>query len=764
MKAALISFHNAYNYGACLQAYALQEAVRELAVDCEYIDYMNAERTARYSMSARLRRDLKKKNLKGAVKDVLGTPFILIRRRQFDRFYKKYLHKTPETFHSAAELAGLENRYDKFISGSDQIWNAEHNGQDAAFMLGFVHDRHKKVSYASSFGMDTIPSELRSWYAEHLKGIGYLSTREQAGVNIIQNLLGRHAHLVLDPVFLLDASVWRRLIPNTKIGEHYTFYYLNAPFNLSDIERVTGYQDQSRRILSTSVKPQDFIKRGQKITVSMGPEEFLQSIDQADLVVTTSFHCLAFALLFHKKFVAILSGDAGRDERLLNLIKITGLEKRIFTPQMTKEDVDQPIDYLEVEKRLDAFRNYSANYLKAALYEGENEADSLAEPVIPENREDLYTICPTQNCFGCGACSQICPVKAITMQTDQEGFLRPTVNHTACILCHQCRKVCPANHQKTAVEGQRCYAAKNTRDIRAKSSSGGAFRCLASEMIQRGGVVVASEMNKDWKLRHTVARTMEEVERQGRTYYVQSEVYPRFREIRDMLKEGTPVLFVGTPCQVRGLTLFLGKDDPNLLTVDLLCHGVPSPGMFQAFIEYLQSRGNVTALSHRDKSIGWKGYCVSAEIGGKVYRNNGWLKAYNVMFSHGLINRPSCYHCPYTNYDRPSDLTIGDYWGIEKKHKVFFDKMGVSLIFANTAKGQEFLSAAGTQMELLEIQKSDCVQNSLRKPQAQPALRLACMEEMRVSYVQAARKYGEWNAYGFVKEKIRRVTLRLKGY
>lgn len=763
MKVGLISFHNADNYGACLQAYALQEAVQNLNISCEYIDYINQSRSDRYKILARIRKSLKDKKIGEAVKLVLGSPFIISRHLKFSRFYQRYLKKTAKIYHSSEEAAELEKQYDKFIIGSDQVWNAEHNGTDSSYFLSFVKDTSKKISYSSSFGMASIPDELLTWYSENLRTIPCLSTREQAGVDLIEKLIDKRAHLVLDPVFLLDRSKWLRLIKTPDHSYRYTFYYINAPFDYEVIEQVTGYRDSHRNILSASVSIRDFFKKDQKVTFSMSPEVFLKQINDAELIVTTSFHCLAFSIIFHKRFIAVLSGNKGKDERLLNILKITGLENRIFSRSMTIEDINADIDYDDVDKRLEVYKNYSKNFLQLGIIEGAEKANELSEPVIKERLPQQYDICDQEKCSGCGACHLRCPKNAIAMKEDEDGFLRPIIDETKCIQCGLCKKVCQHNSQLQSISNQKYYAVKQSPVIRSTSSSGGAFKTMAYSVISNGGVVIAAELDRDWRIKHKVATELDAVNKQGKTYYVQSNAFEQFQNAEYLLNKGLTVLFVGTPCQISGLKKYLNQEYSNLITCDLICHGVPSPKMFNTLIKYLRSKGDLSELNHRDKSIGWKGYTVTAVISGKKYKNTGWLKAYNVMFSHGLINRTSCFQCQYSSYNRPSDITIGDYWGVENHHPRLSDRLGVSLVMVNTEKGKTFFNNAFTRCEIVELEKRETAQNALLRPQNKPKKRLGCLIAMEKSYEHAAKKYGEWNIKGYIKEKIRRTIMVIKG-
>lgn len=368
MYLALLSFHNAANYGAAMQAYALQAFLEKNGYKCEYLDYVNNSRKAEYSMSDHIIKSLKKGSILSALKYMLGTPFMEVRKMRFNRFYNKYLKISEKTYTNAKEAEEAESLYDKFIVGSDQVWCAENNGGDVAYLLSFIKNRNKKMSYSSSFGKDEIPKELKSEYAHCLNNMAHLSTREQFGVDMIKQMTGRDATLVLDPVFLLTTKDWTKLIPQ-KNSEKYIFSYTNTSEQFPSFLKQTNYPLEGKRIykLSSQTTLLDFVNSKIKVMYSMSPQSFLQSIYYAEFVVTASFHCLAFSILFHKPFAVFLSGNGGKTGRLSTLLEYFGLNDRVVTENTTLSDIQKPIDWDYVDKVLIEKRQESMNYLLGSI-------------------------------------------------------------------------------------------------------------------------------------------------------------------------------------------------------------------------------------------------------------------------------------------------------------------------------------------------------------------------------------------------------------
>jgi len=300
-----------------------------------------------------------------------------------------------------------------------------------------------------------------------------------------------------------------------------------------------------------------------------------------------------------------------------------------------------------------------------------------------------------KDCCGCYACVQKCPVQCIAMKDDEEGFFYPVIDLTQCIDCGLCEKVCPVIHQGKERKPEFIYAAKNKDDlIREKSSSGGVFTLIAKEIIAEGGIVFGARFDERWNVRHDWIDNEEDIEFFRGSKYVQSDVNDHFKQAEEFLRQGRKVLFSGTPCQIAGLKLYLKKNYENLLTIDFICHGVPSPKIWQQYLhEFMQksgiSKGNIRSILFRDKVVGWKIFsftCEHTDIrSGSVKRfsepfyKNPFIKG----FLADLYLRPSCYDCPSKCFKSGSDMTIADYWGIDDVLPEFNDDRGVSLVFAN---------------------------------------------------------------------------------
>lgn len=302
------------------------------------------------------------------------------------------------------------------------------------------------------------------------------------------------------------------------------------------------------------------------------------------------------------------------------------------------------------------------------------------------------------NCCGCNACAQKCPKQCISMQEDGEGFLYPKVDLERCIDCHLCEKVCPCLNQEASMTPFVCYAAKNVNEeIRMQSSSGGTFTAISENIIAQGGVVFGARFDDCWQVVHSCVETHEGLAILRGSKYVQSKIGDTFKSAESLLKKGRKVLFSGTPCQISALYHYLSKEYENLLTIEVVCHGVPSPKIWREYLQTLKI-GDIGFISHKDKTTGWRNYSFTVKnTSGKViFTEKASDNKYLMAFARNLTLRPSCFSCPTKAGKSQADITIADYWGIEHFFPQLDDNKGTSFICCNTLKGKNIIE----QLEL----------------------------------------------------------------
>ena len=300
-------------------------------------------------------------------------------------------------------------------------------------------------------------------------------------------------------------------------------------------------------------------------------------------------------------------------------------------------------------------------------------------------------------CTGCSACYASCGRGAISMVADAEGFLQPVIDEAKCVNCGLCEKACPVLSKLPLRTPLAVYAAKaKDEELRMKSSSGGVFSLLARAVIADGGIVFGAGFDHaDWHVMHKSAENEEELEDLRGSKYVQSEMGDVFRCVKAELAKNRKVLFSGTPCQIAGLRLFLGKPYGNLLLVDVVCHAAPSPLVWKKFLEKRllavteSSLSSIKRISFRRKNCGWKRFSLSLRFANdKEYLADLTKDTFLRGFLSELYNRPSCHNCHSRELKSASDLTIADYWRVHEKMPEMDDDKGTSLVLVNTAKGE----------------------------------------------------------------------------
>ena len=309
----------------------------------------------------------------------------------------------------------------------------------------------------------------------------------------------------------------------------------------------------------------------------------------------------------------------------------------------------------------------------------------------------MITISDKHNCCGCSACVRACPKQCISMQQDAEGFLYPQVDSSSCIDCGLCEKVCPFLHPYESRTPMHTYAAiNNDEQVRMESSSGGIFTLLAEQVINDGGVVFGARFDKNWQVTLDHTEAIDGLAAFRGSKYVQACVGDTYAKCAKFLKTGRKVMYSGTPCQIAGLKHYLRKEYDNLLTVDFVCHGVPSPKVWEKYLHELVETVNVQGVSMRDKQHeGWKrfNFVLDYKKEGKMISLSSWHQKNDYMnaFLRDMILRPSCYACKAKECRSHSDITIADFWGIQSIRPAMDDDKGTGLVLIHTTKGKEYV-------------------------------------------------------------------------
>lgn len=321
------------------------------------------------------------------------------------------------------------------------------------------------------------------------------------------------------------------------------------------------------------------------------------------------------------------------------------------------------------------------------------------------DRKDTWIYpCVADDCTGCSACFAICHSGAVAMCADDRGFLHPVVDAQKCIRCGACLKVCPVRKRGSPAVPLVALAARaKDVELRAKSSSGGVFGVIARHVLRCGGVVFGAAWKDGLSVAHVGIDSEGDLPRLLTTKYVQSDVRNTFVDCRHALESNRLVLYSGTPCQIAGLKNFLGKPYANLRLLQIVCHAVPSPWVWNLYVNHCERKYQVTLLqaSFRDKCTGWKDF--SHTWNGGAFRESGVANSYAAAFFKHLSIRPSCTRCPARRLSSGADLTIGDCWGVESLAPEFDDDKGASIVVATSAAGEEMIESVKDEMDVVPV-------------------------------------------------------------
>lgn len=398
------------------------------------------------------------------------------------------------------------------------------------------------------------------------------------------------------------------------------------------------------------------------------------------------------------------------------LDKITKQYNAYMDKILTKHN----IEFIEIPRKMEGNNVISASRVRAFIKE--NKWAEIAK-IVPQTtlgylqqkfrKKANVSLLGVDVCTGCSLCANICPMNAIVMNKDSYGFDLPSVSF-ACIDCGKCLAKCPQlNDSLNLNESNVSYAAWAKPSVRYRGSSGGMFGVFSQKILDKGGAVYGAGFNDDFsKLKLMRATNHKEIEKLYKSKYIQSSIENGYKEIKKDLQSGKNVLYCGCPCQVDALLSFLGGRHVNLITIDLLCHGVPSPNALNKIIEEVRNGRTIKLIDFRDKKKGWSAGLNIIFSDGSTYEEDSKGGFYQA-FSKGLSLRPSCYKCKYAQQKRVGDLTIGDFWGVWEINKSLNDNKGTSMILCNTKEGESFYANCVEEFERsAKIKQADLLENA----------------------------------------------------
>lgn len=712
MKVDVITRHSVPNYGSLLQSYATQKILESMGFESEIIDYTRYEERYNNLVNVLIKGKKWDKNIfMRSFYKMIQMPNYSKMYKKFQKYRKDFLKMTKTEYGSLEELKDNLPEADVYCSGSDQIWGKIGTAEyDEAYFLCFVNDDKRCIAYSSSFGKEKISQTLEKQLNTLLKKYDEILVREDTAKKIIKEHGFNNVEQVLDPTFLLNKEQWSELADKAKkTRKKYILVY-----QLHDNKKFDRYAKNFSKktgLKLLRISPSIYhMTRSGKLVYLPNQYEFLSLFKNAEYILTDSFHATVFSIIFNKRFVDILPGKTST--RIVSILNLVGLQDRILQDYDDFSFINREIDFSNCNEIIDIERQKSLKLFKKAI--------------LGKEKKTIDLMNKHYKCTGCETCKNVCPVKAIGMIENDEGFLEPVVDYKKCVDCGLCSKKCP---QLNDIEVKRsdspiAYAVKNKNlNEQLKSSSGGAFSVLANEVLEKKGTIYGAAFDENLKLEHVRVDNCKELSKLRGSKYVQSKLENVYENIKRDLKEGKFVLFVGTPCQVAGIKSYFENQYENLLLIDLVCHGVPSQKLFSKYIKWLENKNKSTVeiyeFRNKEKNKwGWTSKIKVKFKNGKEKYISAKLDPYYKSFGNETTYREVCYDCKYSNINRMGDITIGDYWGIEKIHPEFYDENGVSAVIVNTEKGKKFFSTVKNKIEYIEtdIEKIKIKNNNLKEP------------------------------------------------
>lgn len=702
MKIGTLTTSDSYNFGAKLQCCALIEFLNQTHHTTQSINIISKEF------------QIKSKNLDDKVTK---------RREIYDRFSKKFIRSTKKI--TIDELYKTNFDIDLLIIGSDQVWNYDVirgllEPQDFKIFFGdFLKTDAVIASYAASTGdLDLSDPRFELYFRRYLRNFDFISLREYKDMNLIKNIAGE-CQKALDPTMLFDKEHYLKLFNNRRFDIEYIYVHqqyhqdenlkkftceLSDKLNLPILNGHHG---------GASYDPFEESYPNQIGTCYFDdPFETLSAIYSTRYVITTSFHAIVFSILFNKDFYFIANDQ--KNNRIYELLENLDLTSRIIK----SGDQIEPIAISEekwrvINEKIKNMRIDSFKYIKKITSEHKHKKPG-----------DYFETKDKFSCYGCGACNAICPNKVIKLTSDEEGFCFPKIGEN-CVKCGKCKKICPYNKKIKNQFPEEYYLAFNKNESqRANSSSGGIFGALASYIEEQKGYVGGVKWHDGYIATYDIDKAEEKNwSKFSYSKYVEAEDNNIYKKIENCLTDDKLVLMTGTPCKIAGFKNYFidHKNYENLFLIEICCAGTNSPTSLKMWLAEKEKQHNskLVNFSFRSPKKEWQKQAVEYTFeNGKEEIVNNSDDLFHKAFYRGCLFKKSCYLCEFKASNGVGDLTIGDFWGIEKIHVPHDGDIskGVSFIKVNTEKGKRILEAIKDKIYLQEQSFWDIYQNNNHKP------------------------------------------------
>ncbi|MCR5639677.1 MAG: polysaccharide pyruvyl transferase family protein [Lachnospiraceae bacterium] len=691
----LTFYYKNYNCGGLLQAYALQRVidsmdgiyseqicfvrdrkklylrkVQELVSDPSQITYMIKVRANEKIKSSKSRNDqsIKKSIIK------------------YDEFMESIPHSMVVNSSTSVELNEI---YDAFVVGSDQVWNPVYVPMD--FFFDFVHKK-PKLSYAASIRVNQFRKKEGQRIKELLDSFSYISVREKKGIDLLRSIgVDSNIDVMPDPTLLLEKEDWDKIKQVPEINCKYIFVYLVV--NNEALEKIRNYALKNNLKVVWVNGPEYYFDSDDvfvKVNSGIGPREFIGLIENSEFNIVDSFHGAVFSIIYNRPFYVY--GSLSGDDRKKTLLEMTNLTSRCIPYSFDFSKIDLNIDYSMVNQILTDTRKAYITKWKQII------KTYVPVKINNDNSKSVISTIPYDQCTGCGVCAAICPTGAITLKQAEDGFLHPFLDAKKCINCGKCSKGCPTlmHFKKPYNQCGYSYSLSNSKELRT-CSSGGIATALAKDILKSHGIVYAVRYSLDF---HDICfdrfSSLKDIQYIKGTKY--SESFPiDYKKLYDDVESGKKVIVFGLPCQIAAVRSYLGKKQyDNLICVALVCQGKASLTLYRKLISELENNvdSKVERINMRWKKTDWSANWLAVKFkNGSTIEQPFDSTPYGMLCHKAL--RSSCFNCRFKMDNSPSDIQIGDFWGSEFLPEEKQNNMGLSCVITFTEKGKKIVDGIG---------------------------------------------------------------------